>query len=87
MMFSFTVSPGKIRRPSGTWEMPMRTISSGDNVSMRLPSNQTSPLVGLIKLEIVRRVVLFPAPLAPSSVTISPCSTCRLTPRSASTLP
>jgi hypothetical protein len=67
--------------------MPSRTICSGDSVSMRWPSNRISPVVGWIKPEIVRSVVLFPAPFAPSRVTTSPASTCMVTPRSASTLP
>src|SRR4051812_20738918 len=87
MMFSRTVSPGKMRRPSGTCASPSRTICSGLSVSIRLPANHTSPDVGRIKPEIVRNVVLFPAPLAPSKVTTSPASTCSETPRSASTLP
>ncbi len=38
MMFSFTVRPGNTRRPSGTCEMPMRTIASGPRPAIDLPS-------------------------------------------------
>ena len=87
MMFSRTVSPGRCAGLPEHARCRSPTICSGANVSMRLPSNQTSPVVGRIKPEMVRNVVLLPAPLAPSNVTISPASTCRLTPRSACTLP
>ena len=86
-MFSRTVSPGKIRRPSGTWLMPSRAMASGPARWIGFPSKYTSPSVGASSPEIVFSVELLPAPLAPSSVTSSPASTCRLTPFSAWTLP
>jgi hypothetical protein len=54
--------------------LPSRTIFSGAILSMRLPSNQTLPLVARFKPEMVRSVVLLPAPLAPIRVTICPSS-------------
>ena len=45
------------------------------------------PARGAIKPEIVRSVVVLPAPLLPMSVTISPSSTCSETPWSALILP
>ena len=66
MMFSFTVRPGKTRRPSGTCEMPSRTIASGPRPAIDLPSNRISPAAGLASPEIARSVVDLPAPLAPS---------------------
>ena len=87
MMFSFTVRPGKTRRPSGTCEMPSRTIASGPRPAIDLPSNRISPAAGFARPEIARSVVDLPAPLAPSSVTTSPSSTLIETPRSASISP
>ena len=87
MMFSFTVRPGKIRRPSGTWEMPSRTMVSGPSPAIDLPSNRISPAAGLASPEIARSVVDLPAPLAPSKVTTCPSSTLSETPRSASISP
>ena len=46
MMFSFTVRPGNTRRPSGTCEMPIRTIASGPSPAIDLPSNRMSPEAG-----------------------------------------
>ena len=75
MMFSVTVRPGKMRRPSGTCEIPSRTMASAPRRLIEWPSKKISPDAGRISPEIVRSVVLLPAPLAPSSVTISPGST------------
>ena len=66
MMFSLTVRPGKTRRPSGTWEMPSRTMASGPRPAIDLPSNRMSPAAGFASPEIARSVVDLPAPLAPS---------------------
>ena len=67
--------------------MPSRTISCGATVSIRLPSNVIVPVFGRNKPETVRSVVVLPAPFAPRSVTISPSSTSKLTPRKASMPP
>ena len=52
--------------------MPRSTISWAGSWSMRSPSKWTSPAVGLSSPEIVRRTVVFPAPLLPMSVTSRP---------------
>jgi hypothetical protein len=54
---------------------------------MSLPSNRTTPLRAGLSPEMVRSVVLLPAPLEPMSVTISPSSTVSETPLSALMLP
>ena len=78
---------GKIRRPSGTWPMPRATMSWGGVCSMACPAKWIVPLRGRFNPEIVRNVVVLPAPFAPSNATISPSSTFRLTPRSARIVP
>ena len=70
--FSMTVMSAKTRRPSGTCEMPRRTISCALCPAMELPSNVMSPPRGTISPEMVRSVVDLPAPFAPMRVTISP---------------
>ena len=87
MIFSREVRPGKTRRPSGTWAMPKRTICSGPNPASDRPSNKMSPDAGLVSPDMARKVVDFPAPLAPSSVTTSPASTDSEMPRKASISP
>jgi len=66
--------------------MPSATTSSGEPDS-GLPSKRTSPANGTSTREIVLSVVLLPAPLAPSSATISPAATSSEMPRSASISP
>jgi hypothetical protein len=46
-----------------------------------LPSNSIVPLSGSSTPEMVLRIVVLPAPLAPSTVMILPRGTVRLTPR------
>ena len=75
MMFSWTVRPGKTRRPSGTCAMPSATISCALRPTMERPSKTMSPIGGLSRPEIARSVVDLPAPLDPSRVTTSPAST------------
>ena len=53
---------------------------------MRLPSNQISPLLIRVSLVIARMVLVLPAPLAPISAMVSPCSSLSDTPFSADTL-
>ena len=67
-----TVIRGKIRRPSGEWQMPAATISWPGSPMMSLPLNVTEPLRARSRPEIVRRVVDLPAPFEPIRVTISP---------------
>ena len=70
----------KTRRPSGQWATPSRTMRDGGSRSMRSPAKRIAPARGRISPEMVRSVVLLPAPLAPSSATTSPGATARLTP-------
>ena len=77
----------EIRRPSGTCEMPSRTMASGPKPAIEWPSNRISPAAGFASPEIARSVVDLPAPLAPSNVTTWPSSTPIETPRKASISP
>src|ERR1700694_3549526 len=80
---SATVMRVKRRLPSGDWQMPSCTIRSGGSCVMSLPLKTTRPAAGCINPEIVRRVVVLPAPLDPIRATISPLSTATLLARSA----
>ena len=71
--FSSTVSVVKVPRPSGTWAILSRTISSVAMPLMSLPSNRTEPSVRTM-LQMARSVVVLPAPLAPSRVVMPPAS-------------
>jgi len=73
--FSRTVMPGKHPRPSGDWLSPIFTRSYGGRLVMSLPSNRIRPARTGRRPEIVFRVVVLPAPLAPISVVIVPSST------------
>ena len=84
---STTVMRGKRRRPSGDWQMPSSTIFDGPVWVMSWPSNVTVPACGCISPEMVRSVVVLPAPFDPMSATTSPFSTLIVTPRSAWILP
>ena len=55
--------------------MPRAVMTCGLTPVISFPWNVTPPRRGLSSPEIVRSVVVFPAPFAPISVTISPCST------------
>src|SRR3972149_7001406 len=83
MRFSRTVSRLKIRRPSGTWAMPLRTIRCAGAPTSDSPSSTIAPRRGRRRPEIVLSVVVLPAPLLPSNATISPRSTPSATPFSA----
>ena len=74
---------GKMRRPSGEWAMPRLTILFAGTLARSRPSRVTLPARGRTTPEIVRSVVVFPAPLLPMSVTISPFSTVIEMPRRA----
>ena len=89
--FSVTVSLGNSRRPSGTSATPRSTIASGESLvrscaapsivsDSRPRSGRTRPMMHFIS-------VLLPLPLVPSKATVSPASTCSVTPRSALTAP
>jgi len=85
--FSWTVRWGKIRRPSGTWEIPRATISWGWRPRRDSPRKRISPPRGGTMPQTDMRVVDFPAPLAPMRVMISPSPTVRDTSRRAWMLP
>ena len=74
---------GNRRRPSGDWEIPRPTICDGGVRVISLPSNLIVPELGCMRPEMVRSVVVLPAPLEPIRATISPFSTFMVTPRSA----
>jgi hypothetical protein len=57
--------------------MPKRTMSSVAMPSMRRSSKRISPLSRTIMLQSARKVVVLPAPLAPSRVTMPPLGTMR----------
>src|SRR6185312_14049992 len=69
--------PAKICRPSGTCAMPRRSRSAGGSASIGAPSRRIVPLSGRSSPETAFASVDFPAPLAPSKVTISPRSSVR----------
>jgi len=66
---------GKTRRPSGQWEIPSPMIVSGRLPSIRLSSNSIVPDLRESIPEMLFKVVLFPAPLAPMRVTRPPSCT------------
>ena len=74
LRFSITVIPGKSLLPSGTWPIPSLTMSWVSNFSILVPSKTISPETARSRPEMVLRMVLFPAPFAPMSVTIFPSS-------------
>ena len=78
-----TVIRGKSRRPSGLCAIPRLTIVCGVAVVMSSPSKRIAPCRGRLRPLIARRVVDFPAPFAPISVTISFSRTVSETPFSA----
>ncbi len=65
----------------------MRTISCGGLLVMSSPMNRIVPVLGWLSPLTERRVVDFPAPFAPMSVTISPSRTSSEMPFSASIVP
>jgi hypothetical protein len=56
----------------------MVTMSCAGIRSIRSPWNRISPLTGRSSPEMVRSVVVLPAPLVPINVTTWPCSTLKL---------
>ena len=77
----------RIARPSGTWLKPRATILCGGRRTMLSPSKSIVPAAGRISPEMVFSSVVLPAPLAPISVTICPCSIESATSCSTSILP
>jgi hypothetical protein len=66
---------GKMRRPSGDWEMPISATSWPARPWISAPWKTIRPVRGGTMPEIERSVVDLPAPLAPMRVTISPSLT------------
>jgi len=62
-------------------------MRGGASRSIATPAKRIFPLRGRTRPEMVRSIVLLPAPLAPSSATTSPAPTARLTPLTAATAP
>ena len=81
--FSSTVICWKMRRPSGTCTRPFCTIFSAGICMRSSPMNLMEPERERSRPESVFRVVDFPAPLAPMSVTISPSLMSNEMPRTA----
>ena len=73
-------------RPSGTWAIPARATASGELRAMLLPAKAIRPPRRTVP-EIARRVVVLPAPFAPSTATASPSPTLSEIPCSAVTGP
>src|SRR5512139_1467392 len=78
-MFSRTVMGAKTCRPSGTMEHPRKTTFSGGRFPMSFMSKRISPERAGSSPAMVRRRLVFPAPLAPMIVTISPDRMCIVT--------
>ena len=74
-------------RPSGTWAMPRAATVQVSLPWISAPSNTMVPVRGVIAPAMVFSKVVLPAPFAPSTLTILPSATARLTPRSAITAP
>ena len=78
---------GNTRRPSGQWAMPSCKMRRALARVMSSPRKAMRPAAGASTPEIAFKVVVLPAPLAPISVTSSPCFTAMVRSRTASTLP
>ena len=78
--FSRTVRLGKMPRPSGTVQMPIRARSSADAPVTMAPSKQTAPLFGAKVPAHTLSIVVLPPPFGPSSAMTDPAATSRLTP-------
>ena len=79
--FSSTVRVGKMPRPPGMSDSPMRAMASAGSPAMLAPCSFTDPPPTLTSpLAPLRRVDL-PAPLVPRRATISPSWTSRSTPK------
>src|SRR5690606_12681165 len=78
--FSSTVRLAKMPRSSGTKPMPVRAILCSGTRMIEFCSKKTSPLRLRMMPMMARSVVVFPTPLRPSSVTVSPGKMSRSTP-------
>ena len=82
---------GDVARAVGLGELldrPAATLTvAGRSRSIAVSANRMAPLHGRTRPEMAWFNVDFPAPLAPSTATISPCRTVRSTPRRISVVP
>ena len=78
---------GNTRLPSGIRVRPRSTSTAGSRPSMRLPSKTMVPAHGARSPAMVVTVVVFPAPLRPSSTVVVPASTSKLIPWSTGMAP
>ena len=85
--FSSTDRPWRISRPSGDWLMPRLEMAYACLLRMSSPWNKIWPEADFTTPEMVRMVVVFPAPLAPSTTTIFPWGMSMLTPFRARMMP
>ena len=85
--FSRTLRLGKMPRPSGTVQMPLRARSSADILVTTVPSKRTSPPLGVRVPAQTLSSVVFPPPFGPSNAITDPAATSRLTPWTTSTGP
>ena len=76
--FSFTLRLPKMPRPSGTYAMPRRDISCGEQPVTSWPATWIEPVRGLTMPMIVLSKVLLPMPLRPIRPTVSPRATQKL---------
>ncbi len=79
--FSATVRLGKMPRPSGTIARPARDRAEARADVTSAPFNCTLPEAGRNRPASVRSNVVFPMPLRPSRLTVSPGATAKETPR------
>lgn len=78
--FSSTVSNWKMPRSSGTMASPAEVMRCAGSPVTSRPCSSTLPRRGVISPTADFSVVLLPAPLRPSRVTISPGPTSSVTP-------
>src|SRR5690606_7687027 len=84
-MFSRLLS--RLYRPRASGSTPRRRRTASGSAKASMPSTSTWPRSGRIRVESMRRVVVWPAPLGPSRPVMRPSSARKLTPSTAFTLP
>src|SRR5258708_4676329 len=84
-MFSRAVS--RAYRPRASDSTPMRAFTASESAAQSRPSTFAVPCVGVTSVEIIRNVVVLPAPLGPRSPVIAPSGAVKVTWRTASMNP
>src|SRR5258706_4010823 len=84
-MFSRAVS--RAYRPRASDSTPMRALTASGSAALSMPSTFAVPCVGTTSVEIIRNVVVLPAPLGPRSPVMAPSGAVKVTWRTASTSP